>query len=114
MGLLGRLLLTIDAAGLAVGAVVADCLNETHMFNPRWRPHAKFHNAQTVALAIILAALTLYYSWRPARTPELRREFVFASAVAGSIYWVAGLLAILAPGTMGVDPEFGGAGVPAG
>lgn len=41
MGLLGRLLLTIDAGGLAIGSVVADCFNETHMFNPRWRPHAK-------------------------------------------------------------------------
>ncbi|KAI2468648.1 hypothetical protein F4781DRAFT_397397 [Annulohypoxylon bovei var. microspora] len=112
MGLLGRLLLTADAIGLSVGAVVADCFNETHMFNPRWPPHAKFHNAQTVAIAVILAGLTLYYTWRPAKTPELRREFVFISAVAGSVYWIAGLLAILPPGTMGVDPEFGGPAFP--
>ncbi|KAI0898855.1 hypothetical protein F4806DRAFT_455824 [Annulohypoxylon nitens] len=112
MGLLGRLLLTIDAGGLAIGSVVADCFNETHMFNPRWRPHAKFHNAQTVAMAVILSGLTLYYTWRHAKTPELRREFAFVSAVTGSIYWIAGLLAILPPGTMGVDPEFGGPGFP--
>ncbi|KAI1101743.1 hypothetical protein F4804DRAFT_289265 [Jackrogersella minutella] len=110
--MLGRILLTVDALGMSVGAVVNDCFNETHMFNPRWPPHAKFHNVQTVLLAVFLAALTLYYAWRPARTPELRREFVFVSAVTGSIYWIAGLLSILPPGTMGVDPEFGGPAFP--
>ncbi|KAI0847315.1 hypothetical protein F5Y00DRAFT_263677 [Daldinia vernicosa] len=110
--MLGQLLLTIDALGMCFGTIMADCLNETHLFNPRWRPHAKFHNAQTVFLAIILSGLTLYYTWRRAKTPELRREFIFISAITGSIYWIAGLLSILPPGTMGVDPEFGGPGFP--
>ncbi|KAI0836275.1 hypothetical protein F5Y06DRAFT_273781 [Hypoxylon sp. FL0890] len=110
--MLGRLLLTLDALGLCFGTLYADCFNETHMFNPRWRPHAKFHNAQTVFLAIILSGLTLYYTWREAKTPELRREFLKVSAITGSIYWIAGLLSILPPGTMGLDPEFGGPGFP--
>ncbi|KAI1411062.1 hypothetical protein F5Y13DRAFT_166322 [Hypoxylon sp. FL1857] len=112
--MLGRLLLTVDALGMCIGTIFADCLNETHMFNPRWRPHAKFHNAQTVSLAIILSGLTLYYTWREAKTPELRREFLKMSAITGSIYWIAGLLSILPPGTMGVDPEFGGPAFPQG
>ncbi|KAI1141876.1 hypothetical protein F5Y05DRAFT_374104 [Hypoxylon sp. FL0543] len=110
--MLGRLLLTLDALGMCFGTIFADCLNETHMFNPRWRPHAKFHNAQTVFLAIILSGLTLHYTWREAKTAELRREFLRVAAVTGSIYWIAGLLSILPPGTMGVDPEFGGPGFP--
>ncbi|KAI0378979.1 hypothetical protein F5Y04DRAFT_138194 [Hypomontagnella monticulosa] len=110
--MLGRILLTIDALGMCFGTIYADCLNETHMFNPRWRPHAKFHNAQTVLLAVMLSGLTLYYTWRTAKTPEMRREFLYVSAFTGSIYWLAGLLSILFPGTMGVDPEFGGPGFP--
>ncbi|KAL7621886.1 hypothetical protein AAE478_007386 [Parahypoxylon ruwenzoriense] len=110
--MLGRYLLTIDALGMAIGTAVADCFNETHMFNPRWPPHAKFHNVQTVLLAETLSALTLYYTWRRAKTPELRREFLFIAAITGSIYWFAGLLSILPPGTMGVDPEFGGPAFP--
>ncbi|OTB02209.1 hypothetical protein M426DRAFT_322917 [Hypoxylon sp. CI-4A] len=110
--MLGRILLTIDALGMCIGTLLADCFNETHMFNPNWRPHAKFHNAQTVGLAIILSGLTLYYTWRKPKTPELRREFLFTTAFTGSIYWIAGLLAILVPGTMGVDPEFGGPAFP--
>ncbi|CAJ2505815.1 Uu.00g132090.m01.CDS01 [Anthostomella pinea] len=112
--MLGRILLTIDAFGLTVGTLKADYFSETHMFNPRWRPHAKFHNAQTVSLSLILAAMTLYYTWRRAPSPQLRREFLFVAALAGSIYWFAGLLAILPPGTMGVDPEFGGPAFPQG
>lgn len=34
------------------------------------------------------------------------------SAFTGSIYWAAGLAAVLFPGTMGLDPEFGGPGFP--
>ncbi len=38
--MLGRILLTIYAAALLFGAVIADW-NHTHVFNPRWPPHAK-------------------------------------------------------------------------
>lgn len=51
---------------------------------------------------------TLYYAWRKAPTPQLRREFMKIAAFVGSIYWIAGFLSILPEGTMCVDPEFGG------
>lgn len=38
---LGKILLTIDALGLLFGAPIAD-MNETHQYNPRWPPHAKY------------------------------------------------------------------------
>ncbi|RYP30821.1 hypothetical protein DL768_011184 [Monosporascus sp. mg162] len=109
--MLGRLLLTIDAVGLLIGAPIAD-YGPTHMFNPRWPPHAKFHNGQTINLSILLGLATLYYAWRGAATPLLRREFMKITAFVGSIYWLAGLAAILYPGTMGLDPEFGGPAFP--
>ncbi|KAI1088475.1 hypothetical protein F5B19DRAFT_424741 [Rostrohypoxylon terebratum] len=112
--MLGRLLLTFDALGMCIGTLKADCFNESHMFNPRWPPHAKFHNVQTISLAVILSIITLYYTWRHAETLKLRREFMFTSAWTGSIYWLAGFISILPPGTMGLDPEFGGPGFPQG
>lgn len=62
----------------------------------------------------MLGVATLFYAWRGTATTAvaLRREFALASALAGSAYWVAGLAAILYPGTMGLDPEFGGPGFP--
>jgi len=38
--MLGKLLLTVDAVALLLGAPIAD-YNHTHIFNPRWPPHAK-------------------------------------------------------------------------
>jgi hypothetical protein len=38
--MLGRIFLTLDAIGLLLGAPIAD-YNHTHIFNPRWPPHAK-------------------------------------------------------------------------
>ncbi|KAI1866787.1 uncharacterized protein JN550_007334 [Neoarthrinium moseri] len=108
----GRILLTVDALGMGIGALKADYFSETHMFNPNWPPHAKFHNAQTVGLAVTLAMATLYFAWRRAPSPALHREFMKTAAFVGSIYWVTGLLSILPEGTTGVDPEFGGPAFP--
>lgn len=66
----------------------------------------RFHNAQTINLAVLLSIITLYYTWRSAR------DGLGVAAVAGSIYWLAGLAAILYPGTSGLDPEFGGPACP--
>ncbi len=48
MPLISRLLFKLSAAGLAVGAHVAD-INPSHIFNDRWPPHAKFHTGQTLS-----------------------------------------------------------------
>ncbi|CZT13889.1 uncharacterized protein RAG0_17398 [Rhynchosporium agropyri] len=109
--MIGQLLLSLSATGSILGPFIAD-FNETHVLNPRWPPHAKFHNGQTMSLGLGLGLATLYYTWRRRSSPrrpsvEMRRESLFAAAVFGSLYWGAGLSAILYPGTLAVDPEFG-------
>jgi hypothetical protein len=44
----GRLLVTAAVLGSGLGHAAAD-LNRTHVFNPRWMPHARFHTASAVA-----------------------------------------------------------------
>lgn len=39
--MLGKVLLTIDALILLFAAPAAD-YSETHIFNPAWKPHAKY------------------------------------------------------------------------
>jgi hypothetical protein len=39
----GRLFIVVGNLLYAVGAFIAD-YNETHVKNPRWPPHARFHN----------------------------------------------------------------------
>lgn len=111
--MLGKILLTLDAMGLLFGAPLAD-YNHTHIFNPRWPPHAKYHCGQTITLSVILGLATLYQTWRPCAglSPAARREQLVNAAFTGTIYWLAGLAAILYPNTDGLDPEFGGPGFP--
>lgn len=60
----GKVLISSVALLGPVGAFTADW-NETHVFNPKWPPHAKFHNGQTIATAVELAALSLWQLWGP-------------------------------------------------
>lgn len=40
---------------------IAD-MGRTHMQNPHWRPHAKQHDAHTIALGTFLGAASLYFA----------------------------------------------------
>jgi hypothetical protein len=128
--MLGRLLLSISAVGQILGPFIAD-FNHTHVLNPRWPGHAKFHNGQTMSMGLGLGLCTLYYTYRyrlnskDARggqknstssdrkgnaeliTPGKQLDDVFTAAVFGSLYWITGMSAILYPGALGVDVEFG-------
>jgi hypothetical protein len=72
--------------------------NETHVYNPRWPPHAKFHNAQTLLLGPLLAAVSLWLLWF--------KHDVDSAVVTSSLYWIAQLGSLLLPGTALIDPEF--------
>jgi hypothetical protein len=74
--------------------------------NPNWPPHARFHNGQTMSTGLALGLLTLYYTWR---TPTLHgaRDSIFTAGILGSLYFITAASAILYPGTLWIDPEFG-------
>ncbi|KAF4631638.1 hypothetical protein G7Y89_g6501 [Cudoniella acicularis] len=120
--MIGRLGLTLSAAASMLGPYIAD-FNETHVLNPRWPPHARFHNGQTMSMGLCLGLATLYYTWHFKFSPnntlysnndrekeremEKERQNLTTAAVFGTLYWVTGLSAILYPGSLGTDPEFG-------
>jgi hypothetical protein len=47
MTILGKVLITVVALWSTGGSYIFDW-NATHIYNPRWPPHAKCHNAQTM------------------------------------------------------------------
>src|SRR5882762_24553 len=102
MPLASRLLFTLSAIGVTVGAHVAD-LSPSHMFNDRWPAHAKFHTGQTLSMSVVLAFLTIVFAWR--KTSD-RREAVYATAGFAAAYWVTQASAIAYPNTAFYDPEF--------
>ncbi|KUJ13123.1 uncharacterized protein LY89DRAFT_673220 [Mollisia scopiformis] len=104
--MLGNILLSISALGQILGPFIAD-FNETHVMNPRWPPHARFHNGQTMSMGLALGLSSLYYAFRPTANVIVKQESIKTAAVFGTLYWVTGLSAILYPGSKGMDPEFG-------
>lgn len=59
----GKILLTFLAVFTAVSPYLADW-KTSHIYNPDWPPHAKFYNAQTVTLAVLMAAMAIFFIWR--------------------------------------------------
>lgn len=98
----GRIILTILGLFTAISPYLADW-NDTHIYNPSWPPHAKFHNAQTMVLGAFLGILTIYCTWFR-NTVSLRQSLKEAVCIV-SLYWLSQIPAILFPGTMLTDPQ---------
>ena len=99
---IGKILITIVAIWSAAGSYIFDW-NRTHIFNPHWTPHAKFHNAQTMLLGTVLGLLSLWLFWFQKGD---KIALLKLSVTLASFYWVTQAGAILFPGTALVDPEF--------
>lgn len=97
----GKILTSTAAVLPAAGAFVADW-NETHVYNPKWTPHAKFHNAQTICMSVSLAAMSLWASWRPG--PDRRSSLRWAT-ICGALFWYTLVPSFFFPGSTVVDAD---------
>ncbi|WP_329054349.1 acetyltransferase [Amycolatopsis sp. NBC_01488] len=95
---LGRTLISLVSVVTAVGPYRADW-NETHVKNPAWPPHAKFHNGQTMSLGLALGTTSLWQLWR-----RPSRAGLDAGAVLASLYWLTQISALAYPESKAVDP----------
>ena len=100
---IGAWIITLVALLTIFGPFLADW-NETHIYNPRWTPHAKYHNAQTMAFGPVLGVLALYFLW--GRRGGDERSNVSLAILFASLYYATQLLAFLFPGVAAFDPEF--------
>lgn len=112
---ISRFVLSGAALGTIVGTGRAD-INRTHVFNPKWPPHARFHSAAgwgTVAGSQLLA---LWLTWRPAEARAEGDLAVKVAALLPVIAWAPFFPALATSGTA-VEDEPGHlpriAGVPA-
>jgi hypothetical protein len=94
-GIVGRALISLVAAQLLVGCFYFD-YNETHVFNPRWTEHSRFHTAMTIYMGAMLAVLGLYYTWR--RSGDLRTNLQ-AAAWLTAVYFLSFFPSALMPGS---------------
>jgi hypothetical protein len=96
----GRAALRALAAATAVAGFAADW-NRTHLFNPAWPPHARFHDAMTIALGTSLGGTALYLL----RDDADDREVALGAALP-ALFWVSMGAAFAFPGTAGLEAEF--------
>ena len=66
----GKAILTFVLAVFPVINVLADW-NKTHLFNPAWHPHARFHAAVMSLIVWCVSAIALWLLWRRSIEPEL-------------------------------------------
>ena len=98
----GRRIVTSVAALTTVGGFLADW-NRTHLFNPDWPPHARFHDALTIALGSLLGASGLYFLREEGGDPE--RDLALGTLLP-ALFWIAQGASFAFPGARGFESEF--------
>jgi len=94
----GRIVLTLSlAAGMIAFAVFQ--WNTTHVFNPKWHPHARFHAVQLGLFFITLSGIGLWLLWGSAINPPTA---AWLAAAVPLVFWGGEFAALLVPGT---DPS---------
>lgn len=98
----GRKILNVVAGATVIGGFAVDW-NRTHLFNPRWPPHARFHDAQTIAMGALLGAGGLIAL--NSTGPHHDRNAAWG-ALLPSFFWASMGTAFAFPGAQGLQSEF--------
>ena len=85
-----------------LGAFAAD-YNPTHLLNPTWTGHAKFHGGMTMALGVVSALMALGVLWLPVFALNAKDRITLGAAIS-SIYWLCMVAASFFPGVSLGDP----------
>lgn len=84
---------------LVIGATVATVVdfNTTHLFNPAWHPHARFHDALFLLFLDAASLIALWLLWRKSSEPGLgvKVAALFAMAAWTPFFYIETLI----PGT---------------
>jgi hypothetical protein len=88
-------------SGAAVGTIIgtgrAD-LNRTHVFNPRWPPHARFHGMAGWGTITATQLLALWLTWRPTGHAEEKDLGIRIAATLPVLAWTPFFAAVVTPG----------------
>ena len=95
---IGLLLLTGLAVFVAVSAIVFD-FTPTHLYNPAWPEHARFHGYLSVARTVLIMLVIVALAWGPVRAADRPSWAILALLLLGwLLIWFLAPLAV--PGTV--------------
>ncbi len=66
----GRILITFVLVSDAIVSTAIDW-NATHLFNPEWTPHARFHDASFLNLLCGVSIIGIWLIWRQSKEPDV-------------------------------------------
>lgn len=98
---IGTRLLQGVGLGTAFGGLVADW-NKTHVFNPAWPPHARFHSSVIVFTGLFAGLGTLFLS---SRKKASNQDLAIAAALPAG-FFLSQAISLAVPGAKGLDAEF--------
>ncbi|WP_342242898.1 hypothetical protein [Pseudomonas sp. OTU5201] len=87
---LGKGLLGFAIVATVAIVAIADVFNATHLFNPDWPGHARFHIGMQFTTLMLVSLFSL---------AALRRGQVWAAGLAPGSFWPGLFVAYLIPGT---------------
>lgn len=93
----GLALITVLSVFVAVSGVVFD-FTDTHIYNPTWPAHARFHAYLSIARTVLIMLAVVVLAWGPVRAGARFGWVVLALLLLGWIaIWLVAPLAV--PGT---------------
>jgi hypothetical protein len=91
---IARGLLAFNIVGTVAIVAVADVFNATHLFNPEWPGHARFHIGMQFTTLVLVAIVSLW-----ALTGPLTQSRAWLAALAPATFWPGLFVAYAIPGT---------------
>ena len=93
---ISRILLSVVIVNTAFVSLVVDW-NSSHIFNPEWPPHARFHDVVMLHLLSGCSLIALWLLWRQSAEPDVGFK---VAALIPVIFWSAFFYTtLLVPGT---------------
>ncbi len=98
----GRKLLKGVAFFTSTGGFLFDW-NKTHLFNPNWPPHAKFHDAMTILMGSMLGLSGFYLLQKKSGNKTTNLQY---GTLLPAMFWAAQAGSFTFPGAKGLEAEF--------
>lgn len=92
---LAKILLSVLVVASTLVSIVVDW-NSSHVFNPDWHPHGRFHDVMLLTLLVGLVPLLLWLLWRHSPEPGVAVKVTTSILV---IFWGSFYVNLLIPGT---------------